>query len=69
MRPSDPAGREIHLGTLQPLGLFPATSIFVGDYLTTPGQPPEADHRMIEEMGFERCPRTIILSESARIDQ
>ncbi|MDP7018646.1 MAG: biotin synthase BioB, partial [Pirellulaceae bacterium] len=34
-----------------------ANSIFVGDYLTTDGQPPEADYRMIEEMGFEitRC--------------
>jgi biotin synthase len=47
------AGREMHLGPLQPLGLFPANSIFVGDYLTTPGQPPEADYRMIEALGFE----------------
>jgi biotin synthase len=45
-------GRELHLGSLQPLGLFAANSIFVGDYLTTKGQPPEADYRMIEEMGF-----------------
>jgi biotin synthase len=45
-------GREIHLGTLQALGLYAANSIFVGDYLTTKGQPPEADYRMIEEMGF-----------------
>lgn len=47
------AGREIHLGDLQPLGLYPATSIFVGDYLTTKGQPPEEDYRMIEALGFE----------------
>ncbi len=46
-------GREMHLGSLQPLGLYAANSIFVGDYLTTGGQAPEADYRMIEEMGFE----------------
>lgn len=45
-------GRELHLGSLQPLGLYAANSIFVGDYLTTTGQAPEADYRMIEEMGF-----------------
>ena len=27
-------------------------AFFVGDYLTTKGQAPEADYRMIEEMGF-----------------
>ena len=30
------AGREMHLRSLQPLGLLAADSIFVGDYLTTP---------------------------------
>ena len=45
-------GRELHLGSLQPLGLYAANSIFVGDYLTTKGQLPEADLRMIEELGF-----------------
>jgi len=30
-------GREVHQ-SLQPLGLYPANSIFIGDYLTTPGQ-------------------------------
>lgn len=45
-------GRELHLGSLQPLGLYPANSIFVGDYLTTKGQPPEEDYRMIEQLGF-----------------
>jgi biotin synthase len=50
------AGREIHLGSLQPLGLYPANSIFVGDYLTTKGQPPEEDYRMIEALGFEAVP-------------
>lgn len=47
------AGRELHLGPLQPLGLYPACSIFVGDYLTAKGQPPEEDYRMIEALGFE----------------
>jgi biotin synthase len=46
------AGRELHLGSLQPLGLYAANSIFVGDYLTTKGQAPEADRAMIEELGF-----------------
>ncbi len=45
-------GRELHLRSLQPLGLYAANSIFVGDYLTTKGQAPEADYRMIEELGF-----------------
>jgi biotin synthase len=26
--------------------------MFVGDYLTTKGQLPEADYRMIEDLGF-----------------
>jgi biotin synthase len=46
-------GREIHLGNLQPLGLYAANSIFVGDYLTTKGQAPTEDYKMIEEMGFQ----------------
>jgi biotin synthase len=46
-------GREMHLGSMQALGLYPANSIFVGDYLTTKGQAPAADYKMIEEMGFE----------------
>jgi biotin synthase len=47
------AGREIHLGWLQPLALYAANSMFVGDYLTTKGQPPTEDFRMIEDLGFE----------------
>ena len=46
-------GRERHLRTLQPLGLYVANSIFVGDYLTTQGQPPQEDYEMIADMGFE----------------
>jgi len=45
-------GREVHLRSLQCLGLYPANSIFVGDYLTTKGQPAEDDFRMIEDLGF-----------------
>ncbi|MEX1223611.1 MAG: biotin synthase BioB [Pirellulales bacterium] len=46
-------GRELHLGSLQPLGLYAANSIFVGDYLTTRGQMPEEDYKMVQELGFE----------------
>jgi biotin synthase len=46
-------GRELHLGSLQALGLYAANSIFVGDYLTTEGQAPEADYQMIRDLGFE----------------
>jgi biotin synthase len=46
-------GRELHLGSMQALGLYPANSIFVGDYLTTHGQPAEADYQMIRDLGFE----------------
>jgi biotin synthase len=45
-------GREVHLRSLQPLGLYPANSIFVGDYLTTEGQPAYADYAMIRDAGF-----------------
>lgn len=46
-------GRERHLRSMQPLGLYAANSIFVGDYLTTPGQLPQADYDMIRDAGFE----------------
>ncbi len=46
-------GREIHLRSLQAMGLYAANSIFVGDYLTTKGQVPEADYAMIRDLGFE----------------
>ena len=45
-------GRELHLGSMQCLGLYAANSIFVGDYLTTKGQAPDTDYKMIEELGF-----------------
>jgi len=46
-------GREMNLGSLQPLGLYAANSIFVGDYLTTEGQEGSADHKMLQDLGFE----------------
>ncbi len=46
-------GRELQLRSLQALGLYAANSIFVGDYLTTKGQLPEADYAMIRDLGFE----------------
>ncbi|MEC0232325.1 biotin synthase BioB [Paenibacillus alba] len=46
-------GREVNLRTLQPLSLFAANSLFVGDYLTTAGQEISADYQMIEDLGFE----------------
>ncbi|MBH0161447.1 MULTISPECIES: biotin synthase BioB [Fictibacillus] len=45
-------GREVNLRSLQPLGLYAANSIFVGDYLTTRGQESTTDHKMLEDMGF-----------------
>lgn len=45
-------GREVNLRSLQPLGLYPANSIFLGNYLTTEGQENNADYQMIEDLGF-----------------
>lgn len=45
-------GRERNLGEWQSLALYPANSIFIRGYLTTPGQSPADARRMIEEMGF-----------------
>jgi biotin synthase len=45
-------GREVHLRSLQPLGLYPANSLFIGDYLTTAGQSARADLEMIRDVGF-----------------
>ncbi|WP_395514688.1 hypothetical protein [Pseudomonas syringae group genomosp. 7] len=36
-------GREVNLGSLQPFSLYSANSIFLGDYLTTDGQPGDED--------------------------
>ncbi len=45
-------GREVHLRSLQVMGLYPANSIFVGDYLTTVGQSASNDLAMIRDAGF-----------------
>ncbi|WP_019506924.1 biotin synthase BioB [Pleurocapsa sp. PCC 7319] len=45
-------GREVHLRSLQVMGLYPANSIFIGDYLTTAGQAASADLEMIRDAGF-----------------
>ncbi len=46
-------GREVNLRSLQPLALYAANSIFVGDYLTTEGQAAQADWAMLDDLGFE----------------
>ncbi|KIL49978.1 biotin synthase BioB [Jeotgalibacillus soli] len=46
-------GREVNLRSAQPLALFAANSIFLGDYLTTSGQEAEKDIAMIQDMGFK----------------
>jgi biotin synthase len=46
-------GREVNLGSLQPLALYAANSIFVGDYLTTAGQEETEDYKMLRDIGFE----------------
>ncbi|MFE3056983.1 biotin synthase BioB [Nocardia sp. NPDC059239] len=45
-------GRELHLRGLQPLALHLANSIFLGDYLTSEGQPGADDRQMIIDAGF-----------------
>ncbi len=46
-------GREFNLRSLQPLALYPADSMFVDGYLTTPGQPAPEVWQMIADLGFE----------------
>lgn len=46
-------GREVHLRSVQGLGLELANSIFVGDYLTTEGQAANADLQLLADWGFE----------------
>jgi biotin synthase len=46
-------GREFNLRSLQALALYPADSLFVGGYLTTPGMPAPEAWKMIEDLGFE----------------
>lgn len=47
-------GREKALGELQPMMFIAgANATLIGDYLTTKGQAPEKDLRMIKELGLE----------------
>ncbi len=46
-------GREHNLRSLQPLSLYPADSVFVNNYLTTPGTPAPEVWGMIEDLGFK----------------
>ncbi len=46
-------GREFNLRSQQALALYPANSLFVNGYLTTPGQAAADTHRMIAAHGFE----------------
>ncbi|MFJ6621780.1 biotin synthase BioB [Kitasatospora sp. NPDC091335] len=46
-------GREVHLRSMQPLGLHIANSIFLGDYLTSEGQAGQTDLDMIKDAGFD----------------
>ncbi len=46
-------GREHNLRSLQPLALYPADSLFVNGYLTTPGAPAPEVWGMIEDLGFK----------------
>ncbi|OGB90980.1 biotin synthase BioB [candidate division WOR-1 bacterium RIFCSPHIGHO2_01_FULL_53_15] len=47
-------GREKALGTLQPLMFIAGANVtLVGDYLTTKGQSPEQDLKMISDLGLE----------------
>lgn len=47
------AGRELYLGEWSGLAFYPANSIFVEGYLTTPGQDARAAQQLIEKAGFE----------------
>jgi len=45
-------GREHNLRSLQPLALYPADSLFVNGYLTTPGSQAPEVWGMIQDLGF-----------------
>jgi biotin synthase len=61
-------GRERHLRSLQPLGLMIANSIFIGDYLTTQGQAPSEDYRMIQDMGYQITGQAALPSDQSGPD-
>jgi biotin synthase len=45
-------GRERNLGSWQGLALYPANSVFIEGYLTTPGLATLPTRRLVESMGF-----------------
>ncbi len=45
-------GRERNLGAWQGLALYPANSVFIEGYLTTPGLATQPTRRLVESMGF-----------------
>lgn len=47
------AGRELYLSGWSGLVLYPANSIFVEGYLTTPGQQARDAQQLVEDAGFE----------------
>ena len=47
------AGRELHLGALEPLGFLVADSAFLGDYLTAKGQEGSRTLRMVRALGLD----------------
>jgi biotin synthase len=47
------AGREFHLRSLQPLALWPASSLFVDGYLLSEGSQARTTFQMIRDAGFE----------------
>ena len=66
-------GREIHLRTLQPFALHIVNSIFLGDYLTSEGQPGAADLAMIADAGFtvegaEEAPGELAAALAQRVE-
>lgn len=46
-------GRERNLGWFQGLALYPANSLFVDGYLTTPGDAAAHVRKLVESLGFE----------------
>ena len=59
-------GRERSLGSWQALALYPANSIFIDGYLTTPGLAAEPTHRMVEALGFSvECEEDITVAVTA----
>ncbi|WP_410673377.1 biotin synthase BioB [Amycolatopsis sp. cmx-4-68] len=46
-------GREIHLRSQQSLALHLVNSIFLGDYMTSEGQPGTDDRQLITDAGFQ----------------